>query len=240
MDFTSIITAVKPRQRTSQYKILAAMYSLAAASAPVTVTQIIDVLELQFGNKLPTNIPAKLRKYSSHVRVAEKGPPLKWLLTDTGIRKLATLSGLNLEGATAKGDDYSTDIAIICALEQPEFAAVIGALGGPSAWTEIINPQYAHVYRRTTMTTANGENLSVVGTTSSTMGLTAASIVTTQLIFQHRPRIVLMIGIAAGTRDGNKQFGDVLVADPSVDYNSGKVVQSEGIRSFQPDHTRSA
>jgi nucleoside phosphorylase len=44
-----------------------------------------------------------------------------------------------------------------------------------------------------------------------------------------------MIGIAAGTRDGNKQFGDVLVADPSVDYNSGKVVQKDGVRDFQPD-----
>jgi nucleoside phosphorylase len=44
-----------------------------------------------------------------------------------------------------------------------------------------------------------------------------------------------MVGIAAGTRGSAKQFGDVLVADPSVDYNSGKVVQQDGIRGFQPD-----
>jgi len=50
-----------------------------------------------------------------------------------------------------------------------------------------------------------------------------------------RPRIVVMIGIAAGTKDGGKHFGDVLVADPSVDYNSGKVVRSDGIRGFLPD-----
>jgi nucleoside phosphorylase len=67
------------------------------------------------------------------------------------------------------------------------------------------------------------------------MGLTAAAIVTTQLILQFRPRIVIMIGIAAGTRDGGKEFGDVLVADPSVDYNSGKVIRQEGIQDFQPD-----
>jgi nucleoside phosphorylase len=67
------------------------------------------------------------------------------------------------------------------------------------------------------------------------MGLTAAAIMTTQLILQFRPRMVVMVGIAAGTRSGGKQFGDVLVADPSVDYNSGKVVQAEGIREFQPD-----
>ena len=52
---------------------------------------------------------------------------------------------------------------------------------------------------------------------------------------QFRPRIVVMIGIAAGTRSGDKEFGDVLVADPSVDYNSGKVVRSHGIRGFLPD-----
>jgi nucleoside phosphorylase len=45
----------------------------------------------------------------------------------------------------------------------------------------------------------------------------------------------VMIGIAAGTKSSNKQFGDVLVADPSVDYNSGKVVGGGGIREFLPD-----
>lgn len=44
-----------------------------------------------------------------------------------------------------------------------------------------------------------------------------------------------MIGIAAGTRSGNKQYGDVLVADPSVDYNSGKVAFADGVREFLPD-----
>ena len=53
------------------------------------------------------------------------------------------------------------------------------------------------------------------------MGLTAAAIATSHLILQFRPRLVVMVGIAAGTRSGNKQYGDVLVADPSVDYNSG-------------------
>jgi len=120
-------------------------------------------------------------------------------------------------------------------LEHPEFSAVMAALGGPSKWREIGNARYTHVYRETEMLTDSGNKLRIVGTTSTSMGLTAASIVTTQLIFQFRPRIVIMVGIAAGTRDGNKQFGDVLVADPSVDYNSGKVVQKDGVRGFQPD-----
>jgi nucleoside phosphorylase len=67
------------------------------------------------------------------------------------------------------------------------------------------------------------------------MGLTAAAIATTQLVLQFRPRIVIMVGIAAGTRTADKEFGDVLVADPSVDYNSGKVVRAGGIRNILPD-----
>jgi nucleoside phosphorylase len=85
------------------------------------------------------------------------------------------------------------------------------------------------------MVAANGATLRVIATTSTSMGLTAAAIATTHLVVQFRPRLVAMIGIAAGTRSGGKQFGDVLVADPSVDYNSGKVVAAGGIREFQPD-----
>src|SRR5437879_8081837 len=85
------------------------------------------------------------------------------------------------------------------------------------------------------MQTTSGTGLRVIAVTASTMGLTAAAIATTHLVLQFRPRIVAMIGIAAGTRSGGKQFGDILVADPSVDYNSGKVVFENGIREFQPD-----
>jgi nucleoside phosphorylase len=234
VDFSSIVNAVKPSQRTSQYKILAALYSLGAWSIPVTVSQIVEVLALQFGNKVPVNVPARLRKYSSDVRVASKGPPLQWVLTDAGVEKLKRLSGLQLQ--TQRDDEkFGSDVGIICALEQPEFVAVLSALGGSSRWKEIGNPRYTHVYRESTLITNSQKTLRIVATTATSMGLTAASIATTQLVLQFKPRIVMMIGIAAGTKDGGKQFGDVLVADPSVDYNSGKVIRLNGIRDFQPD-----
>jgi nucleoside phosphorylase len=233
-DFSSIISAVKPQKRTAQYKILAGLYSLGAATVPVTVRQLGDLLKLHFGTKVPPNLSAGLRNYSVHVQVADKGPPLTWALTNKGLEKIRNLSGLPLPTDIEK-NHFGVDIGIVCALEQPEFAAVMAAIGGPSKWRETGNPRYTHVYRETEMLTDQGTTLKVVGATSTSMGLTAAAIVTTQLILQFRPRIVLMIGIAAGTRDGNKQFGDVLVADPSVDYNSGKVVQQDGVRGFQPD-----
>jgi nucleoside phosphorylase len=155
-------------------------------------------------------------------------------LPPKGVERLRALSGLALP-ATSDSENFSSDVGIICALEYPELAAVQKALGGIGAWKEVGDTRHAHVYRETSMVTDTGVKLRVVATTSSSMGLTAAAIVTTQLVLQFRPRLVAMIGIAAGTRAGGKQFGDVLVADPSVDYNSGKVVLENGIRGFQPD-----
>jgi nucleoside phosphorylase len=130
---------------------------------------------------------------------------------------------------------YGTDIAFVCALEHPEFTALQTATGGSSNWEIVGEVRYAHVYQSTQISTNDGKPLKIVGTVATSMGLTAAAIATTQLILQFRPRIVVMVGIAAGTRGGNKEFGDILVADPSVDYNSGKVVQENGIREFLPD-----
>jgi len=233
IDLSALLSAVKPKDRTDQYLILGAMYSLQAHVNPVTVREITDKLTLHLGTKIPKNIYARLREYTAYVSPVQ-GPPLRWSLTESGIEQLGINSGLNLP---TKPDEnsFDFDVGIVCALEYPEFAAVVKALGGDAAWKEVGDPRDAHVYRETKLITEHGKTLRVVAVTTSTMGLTAAAIATTHLVLQYRPRLVAMIGIAAGTRSGGKQFGDVLVADPSVDYNSGKVVFENGIREFQPD-----
>lgn len=225
---------MKPRERTDQYVVLAALYALKAESTPVTAKAITQALKLHLGNKTPNNVNARLRTYSAYVEPAAEGPPLLWRLTAEGIGRLRSLSGLALTAASAD-TAFGVDIAIICALEEPEFSSVQDALGGKQAWKETGDSKYTHVYRETELVTNSGRRLKVIATTSTSMGLTAAAIATTQLVLQFRPRLVAMIGIAAGTKTGNKQFGDVLVADPSVDYNSGKVVDADGIREFLPD-----
>ncbi len=234
IDLSALISAVKPKDRGDQYVILAALFVLGAHARSVTAKDVSDKLKLHLGKKVPSNISASLRAYTAYVSPAEKGPPLRWSLTPKGIEYLRSLSGLALS-TTADADNFKSDIGIVCALEYPELSAVLKALGGVAKWKEVGDTRYAHVYRETQMKTDGGETLRVVATTTTSMGLTAAAIATTQLVLQFRPRLVAMIGIAAGTRTGGKQFGDVLVADPSVDYNSGKVVMENGIREFQPD-----
>lgn len=233
-NISTLMSAVKPSERTDQYVILAALFVLNAHAVPVSARQISDLLKLHLGNKIPVNINARLRAYATYVSPAEKGPPLRWTLTEKGVDQLRLQSGISLQvGFDANA--FKSDIGVVCALEYPELNAVLEAFGPRSGWREIGDPRYTHVYRENTITTATGTSLRVVATTSTSMGLTAAAIATTHLILQFRPRLVAMIGIAAGTRAADKQFGDVLIADPSVDYNSGKVVFENGVRGFQPD-----
>ncbi len=232
--FTEILTAVAPRDRTDSYKVLTALYCLQATHPAVTVKEIRDLCKLHLNKRTPDNISQLLRRMPALVEVADRGPPLTWKLTAKGVSELRATSKLDLS-TQASTNSYQTDVGVVCALETPEFSAVMDAMNGAPAWIELANPGIPHRYRETSLLTAAGRRLRVIGTASMSMGLTSAAIATTQLILLHRPRLVMMVGIAAGTRSGGKQFGDVLVADPSVDYNSGKVVETDGIREFQPD-----
>lgn len=233
VEFASFIGAVKPKERTPQYLTLAGLFCLNAHLSPITARELTNLLNLHLRKKAPKNINDILRKNPTYV-TPKGAKPLTWALTQSGVEKLRTLSGLALTTA-ADTESFCSDIGIVCALEEPEFSAVVAAFGGAHNWKDVGDPKLAHLYRETEVTTTDGEHLRVVGTTSTSMGLTAAAIATTQLIMSYRPRLVLMIGIAAGTRSSDKQFGDVLVADPSVDYNSGKVAFQDGIREFLPD-----
>jgi nucleoside phosphorylase len=234
LEFSTLVSAVKPRDRTDQYQVLAALYFLGAHEKPVAAKQISALLQLHFLKKAPRNVNASLRSYTAYVEVSTEGSSLRWTLTSKGLDRLRSLSSLALAVATTDSD-HGADIAFICALAHPENAALVKALGGAERWSDAGSARFPHLYKSTELETANGRKLKVVATTSSSMGLTAAAIATTQLILQFRPKIVAMVGIAAGTHAGDKQFGDVLVADPSVDYNSGKVVIENGIRDFLPD-----
>jgi len=234
VDFAALLTAVRPKERTDQYVIIAALFAKGAAGEDVSAREITDLLKLHLRANAPKNVNGSLRKYSTYVSPIDDLSPLRWRLTEKGIDRLRALSGLSLSTAE-DAKLFDSDVGIICALEHPELSAVIDAFGKRSDWRELEDARHTHVYRETKITTVNNHNLRVIATTSTSMGLTAAAIVSTQLIMRYRPRLVVMTGIAAGTRSGGKKFGDILVADPSIDYASGKVIANKGIRDFQPD-----
>jgi hypothetical protein len=67
MEISSLMSAVKPRERTDQYLILSAMLCLDAHTTPVTAKQISDLLKLHLGAKSPANVNASLRAYKAYV-----------------------------------------------------------------------------------------------------------------------------------------------------------------------------
>jgi nucleoside phosphorylase len=232
--YSTLLDAVPRKERSDQYLVLAGLYVLGADAQPTTVKALRELLTLHLAGKVPQNLSLVLRRCSPFAEPVSKGPPMIWRLTTEGREHVRQRAGLPLQ-ANHSTNGFEYDIAFLCALEHPEFSAIMSALGGPKQWQPVGSPRFPHVYRESTLQTESGRTLKVVGTTATSMGLTAAAIATSHLVFQFRPRLVAMVGIAAGTRDGGKQFGDVLIADPSVDYNSGKVVFINGVRGFQPD-----
>lgn len=69
--------------------------------------------------------------------------------------------------------------------------------------------------------TSNGRTCSVITAVASRMGMVTSSILASKLIARFKPRIVAMPGISAGLRS-KTQIGDVICADMTWDYQSGK------------------
>src|SRR5579872_1356290 len=95
IDIAMLLSAVKPKEQTDQYVILAAMFALDAYQTPTTVKKVTELLKLHLGRNIPSNINSSLRAYRGHVSPRE-GLPKQWLLTPQGVEKLRSLSGLAL------------------------------------------------------------------------------------------------------------------------------------------------
>lgn len=109
---------------------------------------------------------------------------------------------------------FGFDVAILVALEKPELAAIRSL---PWNWREDQNDDDDTRYF--TGTSKNG--LRIVAASCPFVGLPIAAILATKLIARFKPRFIIHAGIAAGVR-GQAEIGDVLVADPSWDWGSGK------------------
>jgi nucleoside phosphorylase len=77
-----------------------------------------------------------------------------------------------------------------------------------------------------------GEKRRVVAGCAPRVGMTASAIHAMKMIGAFRPRYLAMVGIAAGLR-GSCNMGDIIVADPTWDYGSGKWATREGETVFE-------
>jgi nucleoside phosphorylase len=140
----------------------------------------------------------------------------------------------------AKGDSNMAsqellfDVAIICALRVPELEKVLKT--GEEPWKKLPgNARDPQTYHHGCYTTAAGTRLQVIAAAPNQMGPPAAAALATKMILRFKPRLVAMVGIAAGSRLDPGGFGDVLSPDITLDYTSGKLTDDGTKLAFRPD-----
>jgi nucleoside phosphorylase/CheY-like chemotaxis protein len=143
--------------------------------------------------------------------------------------KVTYLAALKRSGAFSDGVTYGIDLAIVCALEAVELGAVRNL---PLSWQDL---RLRHDETRYIMANLahGGSMFSLVAGASPRMGMPAAAVLASKMIAQFRPRYLAMVGICAG-RSGKVGIGDIIVANPSWDWGSGKVVSSNDGPRFLP------
>ncbi len=120
------------------------------------------------------------------------------------------------------------DCAIIVAVKS-EFEAVYNC---GLIWNKIENIYDSTIYYESI--TDTGKRL--VLACQHQMGMVAASLLTGKIISHFKPKLVCMIGITAG-RKGEVNLGDIIIANESWDYGSGKIRTGENDNEYilEPD-----
>lgn len=129
------------------------------------------------------------------------------------------------EMSVRKGFDF--DLAIVTALKPVELEAVLRLDAG---WTETLRVGDGTIYHVGEFE-RDGKRLKVVAAAAFEMGMAAAACLSMKVIEHFRPRWLGMAGIAAGV---GLEFGDIVVADQSWDYGSGKTFKKGKESRFSP------
>lgn len=119
------------------------------------------------------------------------------------------------------------DLAIICALESPEFDAVMDL---PWNW-DAARPIDDLVFVRDGWLLSKGKKITVVAAFSSKMGMVSTALKSFAVITKLNPKVIAMTGICAGVKE-QVSIGDVLFADPAWDFQSGKRVKDSDSVTF--------
>lgn len=124
--------------------------------------------------------------------------------------------------------EYDYDFGIICALDNPELSEIKRL---PYNWMP-----FAMVNDSTDYFIGTFAGKRIICASAYEMGMSASAILATKMILKFRPRYLIMTGIAGGVPGKGLRFGDVMIADPCFDYESGKRVFDGEESIFKPDY----
>lgn len=124
-----------------------------------------------------------------------------------------------LESYDVSSSDFEFDVCIITALNDPELKSVLRTFD-PSGWIKSDRFDLSGLCYQLE-TSVNGIQRRIVAVSPNKMGMVAAATCTFQALQAFKPRYICMAGICAGRR-GENELGDVLFAESTWDYTSGK------------------
>lgn len=134
------------------------------------------------------------------------------------------------EPGRAQTRTYLSDVAFLTALRIPEYDALLR-----NGWTwEPAKPLDNVLFVQHAAFQSGGRTFHAHAAVAPRMGMVSSALIAAKLIEHLRPRLLVMTGVCAGV-SGKVQLGDVLFADPSWDYQSGKRVKDGGSTGFSID-----
>jgi nucleoside phosphorylase/DNA-binding NarL/FixJ family response regulator len=134
------------------------------------------------------------------------------------------------EPSRVEARTYLSDVAILTALRAPEYEAV---MRNGWAW-EAARPIDNVLFVQRAEFQSGGRSFVAHAAVAPRMGMVSTALIAAKLIEHLRPRLLIMTGVCAGVA-GKAQLGDVLFADPSWDYQSGKRVKDGASTAFSID-----
>ncbi|MFT4174004.1 MAG: hypothetical protein QM639_15670 [Rhodocyclaceae bacterium] len=157
-------------------------------------------------------------------KAKERGVQLLFCSNRTDDWRASLVARLNFlkKSATA---DYA-DVVIVTAMRSPELDAVLQL---PYSWKERRTKYDSTPYYLGEISSPN-RTIRVCAVAAHRKGMPSSAALASLFALRFRPKYLVMLGICAGV-PGKTNFGDVIVADPTWDWGSGKLATGESGKS---------
>ncbi|WP_335923764.1 hypothetical protein [Shewanella chilikensis] len=197
---------------TFSQDILLSLYNSDEYKKPRTIIGIT-------GDK--STVTNELISFESHLLgVVEYSPTCsEW--EDRIINAIGYINSQEYETSQKQKSDEIVDLAIICALKEPELSEILNLKWG---WQEA-KPLNDKLFYRKGSFLSNGRNYSVVVANCERMGMVSSTLTSSAIINKFNPKIIAMTGICAGIK-GEVNLGDIIFASLVWDYQNGKRLEN--------------
>lgn len=191
--------------------------------------QLLEYVELNDEILKPTRVVALTAHFDAYVQSQDFFRSRGWaLLHDPSPDDLEALLAAQLMGGSAS---KTFDVALVTALEHTELEAVLAL---PYGWLLTRFANDITSYYVGSVTLENNQVKSIIACSAPRMGMAATAVLATKVCLKFKPKYLFMTGVAAAV-EGEANLGDILVADPSWDWGSGKLTIREGEPVFLSD-----